>query len=251
MQPDPKQGEREYFARIGIEGLAHSAAKPFSDDHCAQYLAVMTALFALLESPPRRIVEFGCGVGWLSLYLARRGYDVLGVDISTDAIVQARASRDALTENIRADFIAADYEEFSGAENFDYAIFHDALHHAEDERAALACAFRALKPGGAVITFEPGTGHHDSATSQHAIREFGVHEKDMPPKHIIRLAREIGFKRWLSLPHPHDINRALYRRAYHQAVTPSELVGRRWLSVFRGFRRMFRTRDQGMVILWK
>ena len=48
MTADPKQGEREYFARIGAAGIAHSLAKPYADDNCAQYLAVMTALFGLL-----------------------------------------------------------------------------------------------------------------------------------------------------------------------------------------------------------
>ena len=250
MQPDPKQGERDYFARIGPAGIAHSIGKPFSDDNCAQYLAVMTAVFGLLAPPPRRIVEFGCGAGWLSLCLAQRGYEVLGVDISEDAIAHARATRDArgLT---RADFIAADYESFATTTPFDYAIFHDALHHAEDERAALACAWRALASGGAAITVEPGTGHHNSVTSQRAIREFGVHEKDMPPRHIVRLAREVGFRRWLVLPHPHDLNRAFYRRAYHEAATPLDLAARRVLSLLRALRRMFGTRHQGLVILWK
>jgi hypothetical protein len=68
--PDPKQGERECFARIGSAGLAHSTGKPFTDDYCASNLANMDTLFHLLEPPPRRFVEFGCGVGWLSLCFA-------------------------------------------------------------------------------------------------------------------------------------------------------------------------------------
>lgn len=250
MQPDPKQGERDYFARIGPAGIAHSVGKPFSDDNCAQYLAALTALFGLLAPPPRRIVEFGCGTGWLALCLAQRGYDVLGVDISEDAVAHARATRDArgLT---RADFVAADYEAFATTAPFDYAIFHDSLHHAEDERAALACAWRALTPDGVAITLEPGAGHHDSVTSQRAIREFGVHEKDMPPRHIVRLAREVGFRRWLVLPHPHDLTRSFYRRAYHAAATPFELFSRRCLGTLRALRRMFATRNHGLVVLWK
>lgn len=250
VQPDPKQGERDYFARIGPAGIAHSLGKPFSDDHCAQYLAGMTALFSLLAPPPGRIVEFGCGTGWLSLALAQRGYAVLGVDISEDAVTHARAARDARGLP-HADFVASDYESFVATVPFDYAIFHDSLHHAEDEKAALACAWRALVPDGATITLEPGVGHHDAAGSQHAIREYGVHEKDMPPRHIIRLAREVGFRRWLALPHPHNLNRSLYRRGYHQAVSSRELLSRRLLGTVRALRRMFGTRDQGLVVLWK
>jgi SAM-dependent methyltransferase len=250
VQPDPKQGEREYFARIGPEGIAHSAGKPFSDDLCAQYLASMSAVFGILPPPPARILEFGCGVGWLSLYLAQRGYDVLGVDIAEEAIAQARASRDARGLN-HADFVAADYESFEAPASFDFVIFHDALHHAEDERTALTCAWKSLKPGGSVITLEPGSGHHQTATSQHAIEKYGVHEKDMPPRHIIRLAREIGFRQWLALPHPCDLNNAYYRRSYRVAPNAFERFTRRCLGAFRVLRRLFDTNRQGLVILWK
>jgi SAM-dependent methyltransferase len=240
VHPDPKQGERDYYARLGPEGVAHSLGKPFSDDHCGQYLAVMTALFSLLPPPPRRIVEFGCGTG----------YQVLGVDIAADAVAHALAARDArgLTG---ADFATGDYESFAGAADFDCAVFHDALHHAEDERAALQCAWRALKPGGCVIAIEPGRGHHRSGTSQRAIREFGVHEKDMPPHHIVALARAVGFRRHLVLPGPHDLNRSFYRRAYHKAPAGLELFSLRLLSSLRAIRRILARRHQGLVLLWK
>ena len=250
MHPDPKQGERDYFARIGPAGIAHAVGKPFSDDSSAQYLAAMTALFSLLAPPPRRVVEFGCGTGWLSLYLAQRGYDVLGVDISADAVAHALAARDT-RGLLQADFVVSDYETFVATAPYDYAIFHDALHHAEDERAALACAWRALAPGGAAITLEPGTGHRLSASSQHAVREFGVHEKDMPPRHIIRLAREVGFRRWLALPHPHELNRTFYRRGYHAATTQFDLFTRHLLSLGRALWRMFSPRNHSLVILLK
>lgn len=250
MTADPKQGEREYFARIGAAGIAHSLAKPYADDNCAQYLAVMTALFGLLPPPPARVIEFGCGTGWLSFALGQRGYSVLGVDISPDAVAAARGARDA-RGLAQVDFQTADYETFDAGGAFDAAVFHDALHHAEDEAAALASAFRALRPGGCVVAIEPGEGHHATSTSRHAVAEYGVHEKDMPPPHIVALARAAGFRRHLVLPHPHDLNRTLYRRSYHLAADDGELRGRRWLSRWRALRRLFATRRSGLVVLWK
>src|SRR4051812_526112 len=193
---DPKQGEREYFARIGEAGRLHAMRKPFSDENCNHYLINISVFLSLMKPAPARIVEFGCGTGWLGLLFAERGYEVVGVDISPDAV--------ALAEHLRverkianASFLAADYEEVRVAPPADYVIFHDALHHAESERAALAAAYACLKPGGLVVCIEPGDGHSTSAVSKFAVETYGVHEKDMPPPTIIRHAREVGFRKHL------------------------------------------------------
>jgi SAM-dependent methyltransferase len=251
MPSDPKQGERDYYAQVGPEGIEHSLGKPFTDDYCPQYLAVMTALFSLMAPPPRRIVEFGCGTGWLSLFFAQRGYEVLGIDISEDAVRHARAAAQA-RRLTTVEFSACDYESFAGQARFDYAIFHDALHHAESELAALRCAHAALAPGGCVITLEPGSGHSETESSRQAVAKYQVHEKNMPPAHIIQVARQAGFTRHLTLPHPHQINRLIYRRAYHQAPSQGDLTGRRLLGVLRSVRQLLSPRtDPGLVMLWK
>lgn len=251
MQPDPKQGEREYFARIGPAGIAHSTGKPFTDDHCEANLANLTALFHLLHSPPQRVVEFGCGVGWLSLFLARRGYAVTGVDISPDAIAAACAQRDA-QRVAGATFVVADYEEFSAPQPFDCALFYDSLHHAEDERAALRCAYRSLREGGMLVAFEPGYGHSETDASVRAVREFGVHEKDMPAGYIVRLGREAGFRRHVFLPRPHDVIRRLYRPAYGRATGQADVFFRYVLGKLRLIRFMFHHRRKApFVVLWK
>jgi 2-polyprenyl-3-methyl-5-hydroxy-6-metoxy-1,4-benzoquinol methylase len=251
MSVDPKQGERDYYAQLGAEGIEHSLGKPFSDDCCAQYLAAMTAIFNLLAPPPARVVEFGCGTGWLSLFLAQRGYEVLGVDIAREAADLAR--RAATSRGLRGvEFVASDYENFEGNGRFDYAIFHDALHHAESELAALRCAYTALAPGGCLITLEPGSAHATALTSRDAVARFGVHEKSMPPSHIIAVARQAGFTRHLVLPHPHQHNRLIYRRAYHRVQSRRELAGLRILSFARTLWQLLRWRqDPGLVLLWK
>ena len=211
----------------------------------------MTALFSLMAPPPRRIVEFGCGTGWLSLYLAQRGYEVTGVDIAEDAITHARAA--AIAKKITTvQFQVCDYESFAGEGRFDYAIFHDALHHAESELDALRCAHAALKAGGCVITLEPGSGHDEAETSRRAMTQFKVHEKSMPPSHIIKVARAAGFTRHLILPHPHQLNRLVYRRAYLRAESQSNSSSLRLLSLLRSVRQLLRWRqDPGLVMLWK
>jgi len=249
--PDPKDGERRYYERIGAEGVAHTLAKPFGDEHSVQYLAALTAIFGIMEPPPRRVVEFGCGTGWLCFALAQRGYEVVGVDIAEDAtrVARVEAERRGLA---RTNFVAADYEDFRPGEKFDYVIFHDALHHAESERLALKCAYDALRPDGCVIVQEPGSGHEQAESSIHAVEQFHVHEKSMPPAHVIRLARAIGFRRHLVLPMPHQLNRLVYRRGYHRAPSRGALLQLWALSLGRSLRTLLTwRRDPGLVLLWK
>lgn len=251
MSHDPKQGEREYYARLGPEGIKHSLAKPFSDEKCGYLMAELMAIFSLLPPPPQRVIEFGCGTGWLSLALAQRGDEVTGVDISPDAIRVAReASAARNLPQVR--FVEADYETFATTEQQDFAVFHDALHHAESEEAALRCAHAALRDDGCVIVLEPGTGHSRAPGSIAAAEKYQVHEKDMPPAHVVRLARSVGFRRHLVLPHPHRVNRYLFHSTYQQDRSQADATRRRRLSVLRTLWTLARPRvEPGMVLLWK
>lgn len=189
----PKLGEINYLKTAGAEGIEHVRNKPFADAACGRYLGDLGLVMGLLPPPPARILDLGVGSGWTTLFLARRGYEVIGRDICPDMIAIAEQNRDQLAGEW-ASFEVGDYESLSYRNEFDAVLFYDALHHAEDERAALTAAYAALRPGGICLTVEPGEGHAD--VSAHAVREFGVTEKDMPPHHIIELGRAVGFRQF-------------------------------------------------------
>jgi 2-polyprenyl-3-methyl-5-hydroxy-6-metoxy-1,4-benzoquinol methylase len=247
---DPKKGEREYFARIGEEGRRHALRKPFDDGNTLRHLAQFSALLSLMRPPPARIVEFGCGTGWLSLMFAASGYEVIGIDISPDAIQLAREEQQR-RGLAHASFRVADYETVQINEPTDYVIFYDSLHHAENEEDALRAAHRTLGPNGIVMCFEPGAGHGSTDLARQIVAEFGVHEKDMPPETIIRVGRRVGFRRHLVLPLPEEYLRQLYRPGYIKGRSPRDLRGRELLSLWRLIRWFFRARKLGLVLLFK
>jgi SAM-dependent methyltransferase len=247
---DPKKGEREYFARIGEAGIRHSLGKPFSDHECSQQLSNIDAIFHLLAPPPARILELGCGVGWLSTFLALRGYDVHGIDIAPEGIAAAREA--LLARGLpNLQFSVGDYEDAPPRRDFDYVIFYGALHHAEDELRAVQHAYEALRPGGAMIAFETDEYHAQQPGSVKAVEEFGVHEKNMSCPYIAELGRQAGFTRHLILQRPHQILRCLYRPSYGKAPSTRDLKFRLFLSKLRVIRHLFHRYEDKFIVLWK
>jgi SAM-dependent methyltransferase len=244
-----KQGEIDYLENLGPGGGEHAGGKPFSDEYCGRMLVDMGGVFMVLPPPPARVLDLGCGGGWTSRFLARRGYAVVGQDIAPDMIAVAEANRVAAGPLDLA-FVVSDYESLGFRDEFDVALFYDALHHAEDPAAALASAYRALKPGGRLVTIEPGDGHAAAEGSLHAVEAFGVTERDMPPRDIVRLGRKAGFRASRVYPTPKMLAMIQYEMPALARLLPwlSDLVrwgGMGWLMLaakrWRG----------GMVVLRK
>src|SRR5262249_55013037 len=163
----------DYLRNLGEEGIRHARNKPFSDAACAEFLLQFGGVLALLPPPPARVLDAGCGTGWTSRFLARRGYDGVGLDISPDMVLQADQARaEEGLDNVR--FVVGDYEAVPFAGEFDAALFYDALHHAEDEDAAVRMVHRALRPGGVCVASEPGHGHASSQVARQAVEQHGV-----------------------------------------------------------------------------
>ena len=244
-----KQDEIAYLARIGKAGADHAQGKPFSDPDCGRLLADLGGLFMVLPRAPARVLDLGCGSGWTSVFLARRGYQVTGQDIAPDMIALAEANR--LDSGVSGlDFRVCDYEDLGFHEEFDAAVFYDALHHSDSPAVALENVYRALKPGGVLVTIEPGVGHADAEHSRSAVDSFGVTEQDMPPRLIVRLGRAAGFRAARIYPTPKMLMMIQYEMP-GLAQLPAWIsdlvrwVGMGWLMLAGKFRR------GGMVVLRK
>ncbi len=105
----------------------------------------------------KRVLEYGCGPGSHSFFLARYGAIVTGIDISDVAIRQARQK--AENERLEIDFreMNAEKLEFEDA-TFDLVCGTGILHHL-DIHEAFPQLTRTLKPDGTAIFLEP-LGHN-------------------------------------------------------------------------------------------
>lgn len=244
-----KQGEIDYVANIGEVGAVHARGKPFTAPDCGRFLADIGGVFMVLPPAPARLLDLGCGSGWTSVFFARHGYQVTGQDIAPDMIALAEQNRaEAGVGNL--DFIVCDYESLGFDGQFDAAVFYDALHHAEDPQRAIASVYKALKPGGVLITIEPGVGHAEAEHSRKAVEAFNVTERDMPPREVARIARAAGFRDVRVYPTPKMLMMIQYEMPQLARLPDwvSDLVrwcGIGWLMLFAKHRR------GGMVVLRK
>ncbi len=102
------------------------------------------------DLPPGRALDLACGEGQNALWLAERGWQVVGVDFSDVAIAKARER--AAQEELAVEFALADLLEYAPEpEAFDLVLllyFHLPLH---ELRVVLARAAAALASGGTAL----------------------------------------------------------------------------------------------------
>ncbi len=120
-------------------------------EHRTEFAVTMRALSNYLPPSPADILDIGAGPGRYALELAKIGYKLTLVDISTVSLDLAKQKADE--ENV--DFTAViqgnatNLSELSD-ESFDSVLLFGPLYHLvekEDRKAAMMEAYRVLKPG--------------------------------------------------------------------------------------------------------
>lgn len=100
----------------------------------------------------KRVLDLGCGSGWLSVFLARQGFEVLGVDVSEQAVNLAKTW--ALQEDLNIGFAVSDVAELKfEAGSFDAVVANSIFEHfpLEQARSLTDRVFELLKEGGVFI----------------------------------------------------------------------------------------------------
>ncbi len=175
------------------DGMDSETHRHFTD------FANMASVLALPAGA--RIIDVGCGSGWLSEYFARLGYDVTGIDISDELIEMARDRVARVPYKVdhetfvRCRFLTRDIESAPLAEKFDAVVCYDSLHHFEDERTVFRNLSAMLNVGGLLFILE---GHKPSAGSAtedeltDVMREYGTLESPFSTEYLRTLLDEHG-----------------------------------------------------------
>jgi SAM-dependent methyltransferase len=170
---------------------------------------------ALGLAPGMRVLDVGCGPGRHALALARRGIEVVGVDLSPDFVALARANVSAETSS--ATFEIGDVRELAYDAEFDALIClcqgGFGLLGGVDDEAVFERFTRALRTGGRLAcsafssyfvvrhlephdAFDPTTGvNHERATLRDAEgkeREFDLWTTCFTARELRLLAMRAG-----------------------------------------------------------
>lgn len=131
--------------------------------------AVLDRFFTLPSGRALQALDFGCGTGAVLEFLASRGYEAHGVDMSAEALAFCRAKG-----------LRVSLQDVSGAipypsASFDLVCALDVLEHIEDDSRAVQEILRVLRPGGTLVAMVPAHqrlfSYHDTAL--HHFRRYG------------------------------------------------------------------------------
>jgi 2-polyprenyl-6-hydroxyphenyl methylase/3-demethylubiquinone-9 3-methyltransferase len=100
----------------------------------------------------RRVLDIGCGGGILSDSMARRGAQVLGIDLAEKALKVAKLhALEAATPNVEYREVAAEALAGEVPQSFDVVTCMEMLEHVPDPSSVVAACSSLVKPGGWVF----------------------------------------------------------------------------------------------------
>jgi SAM-dependent methyltransferase len=117
-----------------------------------------------------RILDFGCGMGYLTYAIARRGYNVIGLDISPVAVKKAK-------ERYGDNYLCMDILNKSTYKigSFDVILCIEMIEHVIDPVALIKNLRYLLGAGGQIILTTP---------SKSSFPNDAIWETDNPPVHL-------------------------------------------------------------------
>lgn len=164
LEPVPDEVElQRYYADTFYTDSKPDYIRRFEEDlpwWRLQYTEWLDLVSAACESGGRKLLDLGCGPGFLLATARELGWDCSGIDASPVAVQYAR---EALGLNVIQGFVEGDL----GTAMYDAVVLNCVLEHVAAPRLLLERVWKCLKPGGITCVVVP----NDFSVLQHAARE--------------------------------------------------------------------------------
>jgi len=155
--------DNDLSSRLAREATFHDAKYSGADLYPRHY-AVQPTQYVYQEMSrmlgdltDKRVLEYGCGEGWITRDLASRAAEVFAFDISDQSIDTTRGvlAKAGLSSKCHLEVMPAEKLSYAD-ESMDVAVGFALIHHL-DLTKALAELHRVLRPGGIAYCAEPDT----------------------------------------------------------------------------------------------
>lgn len=146
-----------------------------SEENEAFYEQSFDRFLALVDPPAgSRFLDAGCGPGFHSIRLARRGFEVLAIDFSEMVLEMARANVRSAGLEDQIEIQRKDLVELAlPTESEQYVLCWGVLMHIPDIERAVAQLARVTAPGGTLIVSEANCRSLDNRLERLALRLRG------------------------------------------------------------------------------
>ena len=149
----------------------------------------------------KRVLDVGCGGGILSDAMARKGADVLGIDLASKALKVAQLhALEANTPSVQYREIAAEGLALELPGHFDMVTCMEMLEHVPDPASVVSACATLVKPGGwlffSTLNRNPKSFLFAIVGAEYVLKLLpkGTHEyaKFIRPSELARACREAG-----------------------------------------------------------
>jgi SAM-dependent methyltransferase len=190
---NPRPGRQALDAFYGSkEYLCHRPTQSSEAGKTAEFLVGQFTKYH--PEGGHRLLDFGCGGGWLLRYAIEHGWNATGYDAGGEAIATARRQGLPVVDDVAA----------LAAGEFDVIIVNKVFEHVEDHGGTLTTLRTLLAPGGVLLIDVPNVGSlrarlsnpffvaHLNFDERH--RAFPIHLSYFTPRTLTLLLERNGYR---------------------------------------------------------
>ncbi len=178
-----------------------SGAYAFENVHPAGHYAYnLPAIRKLLPKGQHKLLDAGCGSGFVSNWLSGLGHKVWGCDYSASGVELAKEHFPDV-EYFQADLIAGP-PSIMPEGGYDGIVSVEVIEHLYDPEAFLKNLYSAIRPGGFIILTTPYHGYVKNLTlsvinqwdAHFMVNSAGGHIKFFSPATLKSMMEEVGYQ---------------------------------------------------------
>lgn len=187
-----KSDQKEYYEEVAKATNLWELDK--RDNRFYMDMMRFDGLLELMPKKAHKVLDLGCGDGYLSWLLAQTGHAVTALDLSQNRLTKFNelANEYKITQaigDVRKTGLAT--------ASFDVVICSEVIEHIPDYERVVAEAFRVLQPGGLALFSVPNNETLKVLTCPHCLKPFNRngHLHSFNTENLPPIFEKIGFQK--------------------------------------------------------